>query len=286
MEKQSNINEIKDEEINTIDVEEEDEEKEKLTYTNILTILNDDNFNLQKIIKKYFAEVMGETLLRFLFRQIIKANEILDRQYYIHFNISDINPDNLLINNNLVKKLLEYSLLSKIKEKKIGIPGGYLTLEFYIDPNESTDKTMKQNYFVLGSTLFFLKYNTKLLNYKKSDDKKDNALQKLDILLRQKSYIKSNVLTEDKNFIDFLCSLFSFNPKVRPSFGEIYTNKWLNEDIETIEEIVSGFENENNEEKLIMELQKRDYLIKKENETKNESNKRSGRHCKFRYKKK
>lgn len=284
MTKELDNSEKKDEAINTIDIGKEDEEMEKSIYTYVLTILNGDHFISLKLINEPFGETMGETLLRFFSRQIINANEILNRNYYIHFNINDINPDNLLNNNNLFKKFLKFSLLSKIKEMTIGIPGctqGYLTLEFYINPNESIDNKMKQNYYDLGSTLFFLKNGYKLLSYKKSD----NPIQKLDIFQRNKSFIYKDS-TGNQNFIDYLCSLISPNPKDKLFFEDIYTNKWLNEDAEKTEEIVSGFENENDEEKLIMELQKRDYLIKKENETKNGRDKNPDRHCKFRFKKK
>ena len=68
----------------------------------------------------------------------------------------------------------------------------------------------------------------------------------------------------DKDFIDFLCSLIQYRPKDRPSFEEIYRNKWLNKDVDIINNTFNAFEND--EEKLIMELQKKDFLIKKERE--------------------
>ena len=46
------------------------------------------------------------------------------------------------------------------------------------------------------------------------------------------------------------------------NFGKIYKNKWLNRNKEIIEDIVHT--NENDEEKIIMELQKSDYLINKQ----------------------
>ena len=68
----------------------------------------------------------------------------------------------------------------------------------------------------------------------------------------------------DKDFMDFLCSLISYRPKDRPYFEQIYRNKWLNKDLEKLNETTMNFEND--EEKLIMELQKNDFLIQKEKE--------------------
>ena len=219
--------------------------------------------NLLKLINEPFDEAAGDNLLRFYSKQIISALEILDRNYYIHF---DLKPENLLITINLVLKLTDFSLLKKVQDKdnNIKIPGGtpgYLSPEYYIERNVSPEDARKQDYFALGSTLFFLKYGFDLLKYKKSEDKIIIANQIIDSLQKNISYIKSQKIT-DKDFVDFLCSLISYRPKDRPSFEQIYRNKWLNKDSDKLEEILYGFEND--EDKLIMELQKNDYLIKKE----------------------
>jgi len=219
--------------------------------------------NLLKLINEPFDEAAGDNLLRFYSKQIISALEILDRNYYIHF---DLKPENLLITINLVLKLTDFSLLKKVQDKdnNIKIPGGtpgYLSPEYYIERNVSPEDARKQDYFALGSTLFFLKYGFDLLKYKKSEDKIIIANQIIDSLQKNISYIKSQKIT-DKDFVDFLCSLISYRPKDRPSFDQIYRNKWLNKDSDKLEEILYGFEND--EDKLIMELQKNDYLIKKE----------------------
>ena len=89
----------------------------------------------------------------------------------------------------------------------------------------------------------------------------------LDIIQKQLGKIRSQKLS-DKDFIEFLSSLISYQPKDRPSFEQIYRNKWLNKDVEYVNSIFAAYEND--EEKLIMELQKKDFLIKKEKERDNE----------------
>ena len=219
--------------------------------------------NLLKLIFYPFDEPLGDSLLRFYSRQIINALETLDRNYYIHY---DIKPENLLITINLIVKLSDFSLLRKVKDGNTKVPGGtlgFLTPEYYIDRNMPCEDARKQDYFALGSTLFYLKYGTQMLKYKKSDNNEINSFSVIDLLQKNIAFIKSRKMA-DEDFIDFLCSLIQYRPKDRPSFEEIYRNKWLNKDVEYINDIVNTFEND--EEQLIMELQKNDFLIKKEKE--------------------
>ena len=220
-------------------------------------------FNLLKLIFNPFDELSGDCLLRFYSRQIINALEALDRNYYIHY---DIKPENLLVGFNLVLKLSDFSLLRKAKDGNTKIPGGtpgFLTPEYYIDRNVSCEDARKQDYFALGSTLFYLKYGTPMLKYKKSDSSEINSFSVIDLLQKNINFIKSNKRT-DKDFIEFLCSLIQYRPEDRPSFEEIYRNNWLNKDVEYINNIVNAFEND--EQQLMMELQKKDFLIKIEKE--------------------
>ena len=107
-----------------------------------------------------------------------------------------------------------------------------------------------------------------MLKYKSSDKKILNADKIIEMLQRKFGDIKSQKLS-DKGFIEFLCSLIQYKPKDRPLFEKIYRNKWLNKDNDKINTVFSAFEND--EEKLIMELQKLDFLIKKEKEHMNNS---------------
>ena len=218
-------------------------------------------YNLLKLINTPFDEIVGDYLLRFYCRQIISALEILDRSYYVHF---DIKPENLLVNLNLIIKLTDFSILKKVKDGNIRIPGGtpgYISPEYYIERDVNSEDARKQDYFALGSTLFLLKFGKELLKYKRSENELINATQIINLLQKNISYIKSQKLIEH-DFIEFLCSLISYKPKDRPSFEQIYRNKWLNKDADKIDEIFAGFQND--EEKLIMELQKKDFLIIKE----------------------
>lgn len=228
--------------------------------------------NLLKLINENsFDEQIGDNLLRFYAKQIINAMKCLDDNYLVHF---DIKPENLLITINLMIKLSDFGLLTKIKDKnEIRIPGGtqgFLTREYYKKDKVSNEDAKKQDYFSLGSTLFYLKFGEHMLKYQRMDNSILNADRITRILDKKMSFIKSRPLTE-KNFIDLIIKLIQFDPEDRPNFEEIYRNKWLNENIDIIRELFFFYEND--EEKFIMELQKSDYLIKKKKESNPKSKK-------------
>ena len=151
-------------------------------------------------------------------------------------------------------------------EKEFKLPGGtpgYMTPEYYVNKYVKSDVARKQDYFALGSTLFLLKYGLPLLKYKKYDDNEMNADRLMDLLSRNINHLKSQVLT-DKDFMKFIISLITYDPDDRANFDKIYRNKWLNKHTinDKLNRTIMAFEND--EEKLIMELQKTDFLIKKE----------------------
>ena len=262
--------------------------------------------NLLKIIYNPFDEVLGDNLLRFYSKQIINALELLDRNYYIH---NDIKPENILITNNLIVKLTDFSLLRKVLNNETRIAGGtqgYLSPEYYIDKEVKSEVARKQDYFALGSTLYFIKYGEQMLNYKKYSDKNEilNADEIVKLLEKNRDRIKSGK-SSDREFIIFLCSLIGYKPEDRPFFEEIYRNIWLNNNLVQINNIQSIYYKD--EEKMIIELQKSDFLIKKEKEIENYINsvyenekkfiedrnvkkdiikKKKNKLCRFRFKKK
>lgn len=230
--------------------------------------LNDSYFNnnLMKLIYDPFDEHLGDNLLRFYCKQIIDGMEILHRNFYVHF---DLKPENILITLNLNVKLSDFSLLTKIKDSdKRKIPGGtpgYVSREYYDRAKMPSEELRKQDYFSLGSTIFFLKYGDNLLKYEKFDELIMNNDRITDLLHQRIEYIKSRPFADD-DFIEFLSELIQYRPCDRPIFEEIYRNKWLNKDLEKVKDILDI--NEADEEKLLIEFQKSDFLSKKEEEKK------------------
>ena len=84
----------------------------------------------------------------------------------------------------------------------------------------------------------------------------------IDLLQKAMDHVKSSI-TSDNDFIDFLCNLIQYKPEERYNFEEIYRNKWVNKNTEEIKEIWDI--NLLDEQKLLIELNKSDYLIDKKN---------------------
>ena len=81
----------------------------------------------------------------------------------------------------------------------------------------------------------------------------------IDLLQRNIALIRSDLLLE-KDFIEFICSLISYIPQHRPTFEEIYRNKWLYKNKNLISDINHIF-TEGDEDKLLRELLKSDFLM-------------------------
>ena len=186
--------------------------------------------------------------------------EALDRNYYVHF---DIKPENLLVTINLEVKLSDFSLLTEVKEKdKLKIPGGtpgFVWPEYYNKELISRENAKKQDYFALGSTLYYLKYGIQMLRYKKSEDTQINNFN-VKLLLQKNIADINSSQTVDQDFINFIHHLIKYVPEERSSFEHIYRDKWINSNVDIIKKIL--IINENDEEKAIMEFQKSDFLIK------------------------
>ena len=229
--------------------------------------------NIQKlIINPFYDGIISDNLFKYFAKHLIIGLESLERIGYSHF---DIKPGNILIFKNMILKLSDFSFLRNQKEEAkynmIKIPGGtdgFSPPEFYMKIYATIENAKKHDYFSLGSTLYNLKYGKYLFIfpedlYKNREEKKIEIVDYIyNSLERQMNLIKSSKLS-DKDFINFLCSLIQFKPEDRPNFEEIYFNKWLNKDSKDISKICQINESDNS--KLILELNKSDFLIKKRN---------------------
>ena len=175
----------------------------------------------------------------------------------------------------MILKLSDFGLLRNIKSltdenknNRLKIPGwtpGFYSLDYYKNKDHiiHKDEANKQDFFALGVTLFIMKYG-KVLYKDYKNNNPDNFLTIADYIVDEIQNAMNEIKTtksSEKEFIDFLISLIQFNAKDRSNFEEIYRNKWINKNWEEILEIFHI--NTNDEEKLIFELDKSDYLIKK-----------------------
>lgn len=195
--------------------------------------------------------------------QIIKGLETMHSIDLVHF---DIKLENILILNNLILKISDFSILRKVEDyiKSTKIPGGtsnYITPEYLVsDKKVDGGVAKKQDYFALGCSLFLLKYGYSFTRYK-DEDKKDYKLDFLiDFIQKNINYLKSQKLT-DNDFINFMINLIQVEPEKRSNMEQIIRSKWLRKNLDSINEIVNDYDDNN--EKLLVELQKNDFMIQK-----------------------
>ena len=241
-------------------------EKDFLSKLQILEKFIDINpkLNLNKFsFDDSFIENLGDNSLRYYIMKILEYFEIVDEYYFAHYDIKD---SKFLIYLNLKLKISDSVLLKKEKEKdlnKIEIPGGSdgnLSSNYNLKEQVSKEQSSKQDYFTLLSLLFFVKLKKKIFKFEKYEDKISISDENVDFIERQIMYIKSRQLL-DQDFINFIINLIEPAPGDSSVCKQIYRSKWLNKNKEVINDIFSA--NDNDEEKLIMELQKSDFLIEK-----------------------
>ena len=229
--------------------------------------------NLLKLIFPKPLDIIGNNLLRFLFKQIVEGLEVLNSGNLVHF---DIKPKNFLIFSSLIIKISDFGILRDIKSisknSKLRIPGGtpgFCSIDFYKNKDHiiPENEANKQDFFALGATLFFMKYGKNMIRVNKNNtyNKDEDYYLKIANYLVDEIQNAMNTIkttkTSEKDFIDFLISLIQFNGEDRANFEEIYRNKWINKNWEEIMEIFNI--NSTDEQKLILELDKSDYIINK-----------------------
>lgn len=248
-------------------------------------IFNLKNNRLGLIINSQ-NKFIGENLLRFLIFQLIKGLGILYSNNYCHF---DIKPANVLICDNVIPKWSDFGLLRDIetikdnnkKDPLISIPGGtlgYFSPEYFKNAGKLyLTQAFQHDYFGLGASIYSIIYGKKMLddnwlNYNEKDSKL-TANTIIEIIERRIDEIKSDK-TLDKDFIDFLCSLIQYIPEERPDYQKLFSNSWLYKNEGEIQNIFYINENENDDDKLVIELKKSDFLIERKDFRKNRNDKK------------
>ena len=231
-----------------------------------LSSLKNDLINIEnsKISGDSFLEKVGNNLLRFFAKQIIKGIKTFYEGNLVHF---DIKPNNILIFQGMQIKLIDFSFLMPIKKDQDLIRGGtpgYVTPEYYLGNKLEKSILNKQDYFAIGVVLYYLKYGEKMLNYVEEKSEKlinkgyINSTMVVDLISIAINKIKSKKY-QDKSFTDFLISLIQYKPEDRPEFEKIYRNKWLNKNSQEIKKINDIYSSD--EGNMVFELQKSDFLI-------------------------
>ena len=229
--------------------------------------------NFLKLINNPFFEIIGNNLVKYITKEIVKGLETLDRNELVHY---DLKLENILIESGFKIKISYFSFLINLKEykknnEKLKIPKetrGYMTPEYFRDDERyDAESIKKQDYFALGASLFLLIMGGQMLKYKKSDEQLSED-RIIDLLQRDIAHLESNALL-DNDMVEFIKDLIQYIPDERPSFEFIYRNKWLNKDFNYILPLTHTFLKEE-EDKLIKELVKSDFIMEKQKSIENE----------------
>ena len=258
----------------------------ELSYIGDVTKIH-ECLNNNLIFKNPFLNKFGDNLIRLFCKQIITGIKTFYEGNLVHF---DIKPNNILIFKGLELKLIDFSFLTKLihtkKQQIIGGTPGYFSPESFIRKDFTDEILQKQDYFALGITIYNLLFDKPAITgYQKEKDlinktnlneeeKKENERRKeinekikeknyniiIDCIQRAMNNIKSQKYL-DKDFIEFLCNLIQYSPNERLDFEKIIRNKWLNKNTDEINKIINI--NISDEDNMLLELQKSDFLVTK-----------------------
>ena len=232
-----------------------------------LFIDNFFNYNILKIINstKNFSWIynFSEETIRLFTYQIIESLRFLDNHSVIHF---DLKPENLLLDDNFIIKLSDFSQVSHFnyKQKSISIQNGtycYMSPEFYNEEKEvsiSIGKTL--DFFSFGCILYYMISREDLIKANFYEGKRIKPTKsEVENYINQgiENMKKMNYCNELKELIE---KLININPEKRPKINDLIINVWVNKKYSVVKKIQDI--NFKQQFKIIVELQKVSYIMK------------------------
>jgi hypothetical protein len=236
-----------------------EESLSNLYFLNRTLHLN-DGYILLKIISPSFIEIFGNNLLKYMVRQLIYLMEFIDRSNLIFKNLSlkdfFVTKKDFLLRLYNFKNIINLDDIEKPPEQRAGKKSLLLNNK-NSDMNEQFEQLRKDNYFHLGKCIFDLIFGNIFF---RNDNEKPNLFEekKVDLLMRYIKKIKSKDI--DENLKSLLISLIDIEKENRPNIEEIFRNKFIHQDYDIINDIISNYEKDII--KIIIEFAKNDYLVK------------------------
>ena len=225
------------------------------------TLHLDDGYLLLKIISPSFIEIFGNNLLKYMVRQLIYLSEFIDRSNLIFKNLSlkdfFVTKKDLLLRLYNFKNIINLDDKEKPPEQKAGKKSLLLNNNKNSDMNEKFEQLRKENYFYLGKCIYDLIFGNVFF---RNENEKPNLFEekKIDLLMRYIKQIKAKDI--DENLKSLLISLIDYEKENRPNIEEIFRNKFIHQDYQIINDIISNYEKDII--KIIIEFAKNDYLVK------------------------
>ena len=177
------------------------------------------------LLKRY---VLSETLMCYITEQILQGLKYLHKCNIIHH---DIKPNNIIIDEYLIVKIIDFSAsldISEIKGSEVRLK--YRGTSFYIAPEViRRDKINIKDYhkidlFSLGVLIYTMAFGFYPFNLQKEDIDDDNKiLEKINSDWKVENIDKQF----SENFIDFLNKLLEKNINKRINIKEALNHPWI-----------------------------------------------------------
>ena len=183
---------------------------------------NGELFNYIYELDKGFPEEISSKI----FSSIIKSVKILHQNNIIH---GDIKPENILLGNNFVPKLIDFGFSTKLNEKNNNIIFATEGSDIYSSPelrkaNINGYDGIKSDIFSLGVLLFVITIGKFPFYSSSYSDKKYRLIMKQKFEKYWAIFEKYNLSNEFKDLINHL---ICFDPKERFSIEEILEHPWI-----------------------------------------------------------
>ena len=252
-------------------------EKSKYDLHKLIIFLQNNYLRIRNNTKEFdYIYNLSELLIKFIIIQLLQIVFFFSSINLLH---GDIKPSNILIFNNYIMKICDYSLTIPIpsKKKKMKINCGTREYSSYESYSEeiNIDQAGKSDIFSIGCILYNLQFkesiiktkiidehslknnNNKLKNDKNKKDKKNtNKEENNEIKYMIEKGIKKEKECQfySEEMRNYAIKLLNVFPEDRFNAKEALDDKWLNEDMEKLKEI-NYINQEEHNTKLLIELQ-------------------------------
>ena len=213
-----------------------------------------------KNLKVKYLNNFNQILIFNFIQQILKGVYYLKLMNYITF---DLKPENVILNSNLIIKLIDFTLTGKITEKfnlksfksTFSIMGPeYYDNSIVLDENKEKIET-----FSLGAIIYFLIFHKNIYNNIFKHDPNFDKNKNIEMLENSIKNLKENKFYDQK-LINFTEKCLNKKIEKRYSINECLQQEFLYEKDNKYNEIMNN--NYKESSKIFTEFQKNDFLLK------------------------
>ena len=213
-----------------------------------------------KNLKTKYLNNFNQILIFNFIQQILKGVYYLKLMNYITF---DLKPENVILNSNLIVKLIDFTLTGKITEKfnlkSFKSTFSIMGPEYYDNSIVLDENKEKIEIFSLGAIIYFLITNKNIYNNKFKYDENFDKNKNIEMLENSIKKLKENK-NYDEKLINFTEKCLNKKIGKRFSINECLQQEFLYEKDKKYNEIMNN--NYKESSKIFTEFQKNDFLYK------------------------